>query len=381
MAAIPDSSAHTPTVALGFENTFTEEVPGLTVPWHGVEAPDPALLALNENLAASLGLAVNVLRTDEGIAVLSGAAAPADTTPVAMAYAGHQFGGYAPLLGDGRALLLGELVGTDGQRVDLHLKGSGPTGGDGFAVVGPMLREYLVSEAMHALGIPTTRSLSVVATGRPVHRDGVEPGAVLARIASGHLRVGTFELAARQGDIVRTLADYAITRHYPHLAERPEPGEGNRYLAFLERADFDGHGGAGVVQRGDAVVEAQASLVAQWMLVGLVHGVMNTDNTTISGETIDYGPCAFLDAYHLSAALFHRPQRPLCVRQPARRPEMGPGAVRRNPAAAVRSDARRRGSRSDGRAQRVRRTLRPSLHHGDVGQTRPDRDRRRGTDR
>ncbi|WP_040517684.1 protein adenylyltransferase SelO [Gordonia neofelifaecis] len=282
--APPDSPASTSTAIGTLENTFAETLEPLTVSWKGAAVPEPALLVLNEQLAESLGLNGDALRADDGIAVLSGAATPADANPVATAYAGHQFGGYASLLGDGRALLLGELIDNDGHRFDLQLKGSGPTpfsrGGDGFAVVGPMLREYLVSEAMHALGIPTTRSLSVVATGRDVNRDGAEPGAVLARIAASHLRVGTFELAARQRDLLAPLADYAIERHYPGLAHLPVSGDGNRYLAFLE-----------------SVVERQAALVAQWMLVGFVHGVMNTDNTTISGETIDYGPCAFVDSY------------------------------------------------------------------------------------
>jgi uncharacterized protein YdiU (UPF0061 family) len=200
---------------------------------------------------------------------------------VAQAYAGHQFGGFVPRLGDGRALLLGELVDTDGRLHDLHLKGSGRTpfarGGDGLAAVGPMLREYVVSESMHALGIPTTRSLAVVATGQPVQRDTLLPGAVLARVATSHLRVGSFQYAAATGnlDLVRRLADHAIARHYPHAAEAEQP-----YLALFE-----------------SVVTAQASLVARWMLVGFIHGVMNTDNMTISGETIDYGPCAFMDAY------------------------------------------------------------------------------------
>jgi uncharacterized protein YdiU (UPF0061 family) len=199
---------------------------------------------------------------------------------VAQAYAGHQFGGYNPRLGDGRALLLGELVDADGRVRDLHLKGSGRTpfsrGGDGLAAVGPMLREYVISEAMHALGVPTTRALAVVATGRPVYRETALPGAVLARIASSHLRVGSFQYARSTGDVelLRRLADMAIERHHPGAAEA-----GNRYLALLE-----------------AVLAAQASLVAQWMLIGFVHGVMNTDNTTISGETIDYGPCAFMEA-------------------------------------------------------------------------------------
>jgi uncharacterized protein YdiU (UPF0061 family) len=198
-----------------------------------------------------------------------------------MAYAGHQFGSYSPRLGDGRALLLGEVLDTRGRRRDLHLKGSGRTpfarGGDGKAVVGPMLREHLISEAMHALGIPTSRSLAVTATGEDIARETMLPGAVLARVAASHIRVGTFQYAAMNGgaDLVRRLADHAIARHHPQAAQADGP-----YLAFYE-----------------AVVEAQASLIAQWMLVGFVHGVMNTDNMTISGETIDYGPCAFLDAF------------------------------------------------------------------------------------
>ncbi|WP_072806199.1 protein adenylyltransferase SelO [Rhodococcoides yunnanense] len=265
----------------GLESTFADEVEGLTVPWQGASAPAPRVLVLNEQLASSLGLNVDDLRDSPEI--LAGSTAPAGAKPVAMAYAGHQFGGYAPRLGDGRALLLGELVDAAGSRVDLHLKGSGPTpfsrGGDGYAVVGPMLREYLISEAMYALGIPTTRSLAVTATGTYVLREGPEPGAVLARVAASHLRVGTFEFAARRDGLVQPLADYAIARHYPQLLDRPD-----RYLAFYE-----------------AVVDAQASLVAQWMLTGFVHGVMNTDNTTISGQTIDYGPCAFLDAFDPNA--------------------------------------------------------------------------------
>jgi len=288
MAAIPDSTVRTNTAVPGLASTFADELGALTVPWQGAPVPDPTMLVLNEQLAASLRLDVHALRSGDGVGVLSGSAAPTGAKPVAMAYAGHQFGGYVPLLGDGRALLLGELTNGDGQRVDLHLKGSGRTpfsrGGDGFAVIGPMLREYLVSEAMYALGIPTTRALSVIATGRPVHRNGTEPGAVLARVAASHLRVGTFEYAARQGDLLQPLADYAIARHYPKLIELPANGDGNRYLTFLE-----------------AVVEAQASLVARWMLTGFVHGVINTDNTTISGETIDYGPCAFLDTYDPTA--------------------------------------------------------------------------------
>jgi len=207
--------------------------------------------------------------------------APGEITTVAQAYAGHQFGVYVPRLGDGRALLLGEVIDINGRRRDLHLKGSGRTpfarGGDGKAVVGPMLLEYLIGEAMEGLGIPTTRALAVVATGERVLRERALPGAVLTRVAASHLRVGTFQYAAASGDRdqLRALADYAIGRHYPEAAEAP-----NRYLDLFRR-----------------VATAQAALVARWMLAGFVHGVMNTDNTTISGETIDYGPCAFMDAY------------------------------------------------------------------------------------
>lgn len=260
---------------------FARELGDMAVPWQAEAAPDPRLLLLNDGLAEDLGLDPAWLRTPEGIGLLTGTALPDGATPVAQAYAGHQFGGFVPRLGDGRALLVGELVGDDGALRDLHLKGSGRTpfarGGDGLATVGPMLREYVVSEAMHALGIPTTRSLAVVATGRRVRRDELLPGAVLARVASSHLRVGSFQYAAATGDValLRRLADHAIARHHPHAAEADQP-----YVALF-----------------DAVVTAQASLVARWMLVGFVHGVMNTDNMTISGETIDYGPCAFLDAF------------------------------------------------------------------------------------
>lgn len=260
---------------------FAGELPELAVPWQADEAPDPRLLVLNEPLALELGLDPEVLRGPDGVRLLLGVGVPAGTTPVAQAYAGHQFGGYSPRLGDGRALLLGELTDASGRLRDLHLKGAGRTpfarGGDGLAAVGPMLREYVVSESMHALGIPTTRSLAVVATGRGVHRESVLPGAVLARVASSHLRVGTFQYARaldRPGLLGR-LADHAIARHHPAAAEAEHP-----HLALYR-----------------AVVAAQASLVARWMLVGFVHGVMNTDNMTLSGETIDYGPCAFLEAF------------------------------------------------------------------------------------
>lgn len=269
------------TTLFDFDNTYRHELGDLGVPWKAATAPDPALVVLNEALAGELGVDVELLRSPAGVAVLAGNVEPAGSEPFAMVYAGHQFGGYSPRLGDGRALLLGEVVDREGRRRDLHLKGSGRTpfarGGDGKAVIGPMLREHLFGEAMHALGIPTTRGLAVVTTGEAVFRDRPEPGAVLTRVAASHLRVGTFEYAARVDDptLVKRLADYAIARHHPAAAEAERP-----YLAFL-----------------DAVVEVQAALVAQWMLVGFVHGVMNTDNTTISGETIDYGPCAFMDRY------------------------------------------------------------------------------------
>ena len=263
------------------DSRFARELGELALPWPAREVPDPQLLVLNDALARELGFDPAWLRSPDGRKLLVGNLLPAGATSVAQAYAGHQFGGYAPRLGDGRALLLGELTAEDGRLVDLHLKGSGRTpfarGGDGLAAVGPMLREYVVSEAMHALGIPSTRSLAVSATGSTVRRETSLPGAVLTRVASSHLRVGSFQYAAASGDLdlLRRLADHAISRHHPAAAEAEHP-----YRALF-----------------DAVVAAQARLVAQWMLVGFVHGVMNTDNMTISGETIDYGPCAFLDAF------------------------------------------------------------------------------------
>jgi uncharacterized protein YdiU (UPF0061 family) len=260
-----------------FEHTYARDVPALTLPWTAAPVESPRLLTFNAELAAELGLDPQALQEPSGLALLVGNGVP-DT--VAMAYAGHQFGHYSPRLGDGRALLLGELVDGPGRRRDLHLKGSGRTpfarGGDGYAAVGPMLREYLISEAMHALGIPTTRALAVLATGRRVVRERVLPGAVLARVAASHIRVGTFQYAAATGDpdLLRSLADHAIARHHPEAAAADHP-----YLDLFRH-----------------VVAAQASLVARWMLVGFVHGVLNTDNVTISGETIDYGPCAFMDA-------------------------------------------------------------------------------------
>ena len=268
------------TALFRFDDSYAREVPGLSVPWAAAPVPAPELLVLNEELARELGADPAALREPPGVSLLVGQV-PAEVATVAQAYAGHQFGVYVPRLGDGRALLLGEVIDIHGHRRDLHLKGSGRTpfarGGDGKAALGPMLREYLIGEAMQGLRIPTTRALAVVATGERVLREGTPPGAVLTRAAASHLRVGTFQYAAASGDAgrLRALADYAISRHHPEAAGAP-----NRYLDLLRR-----------------VAGAQASLVARWMLAGFVHGVMNTDNTTISGETIDYGPCAFMDAF------------------------------------------------------------------------------------
>ncbi|PWJ53627.1 Uncharacterized conserved protein YdiU, UPF0061 family [Quadrisphaera granulorum] len=270
-------------------HAFADALPELAVPWKAAPAPHPQLLVLDETLAAELGLDPTWLRSDDGVRFLTGEHVPAGAHPVAQVYAGHQFGGYSPRLGDGRALLLGELTTPDGTPRDLHLKGSGRTplsrGGDGLAAVGPMLREHVISSAMHALGVPTTRALAVVATGRDVQREVVLPGAVLARTASSHLRVGSFQYARATGDLalLRRLADVAIARHHPAAAAAGSPPEQARALL-------------------DAVIAAQADLVAQWLLLGFVHGVMNTDNTTISGETIDYGPCAFIDVYDPAAS-------------------------------------------------------------------------------
>jgi len=241
----------------------------------------PRLIRLNEALAHQLGLDADSLASPEGVAVLAGNRVPHAGEPLAMAYAGHQFGALVPQLGDGRAILLGEVVDVEGVRRDIQLKGSGPTpfsrNGDGRAALGPVLREYIISEAMAALGIPTTRSLAVVATGETVRREMPLPGAVLTRVASSHIRVGTFQFFAVRGDVdaIRRLADHVIARHYPEAA-----GAANPYHALLEH-----------------VIARQRDLIAQWLLVGFIHGVMNTDNTSIAGETIDYGPCAFMDSY------------------------------------------------------------------------------------
>lgn len=241
---------------------------------------EPRLVVFNKQLSEQLGLDASVLQSGYGADIFAGNRTPDGAEPIAQAYAGHQFGHFT-MLGDGRALLLGEHVTPSGERVDLQLKGSGRTpysrGGDGRAALGPMLREYIISEAMHALGIPTTRSLAVAATGEPIRRETMLPGAVLTRVAASHMRVGTFQYAAARGaaDELRTLAEYALRRHYPHAADGEETG-----LRLLRE-----------------VGKRQAALVAEWQLVGFIHGVMNTDNMAISGETIDYGPCAFMDVY------------------------------------------------------------------------------------
>jgi uncharacterized protein YdiU (UPF0061 family) len=247
-----------------------------------VRPPAPRLIALNRKLAGELGFDADWLASPAGLEVLTGRTIASGSQPIATAYAGHQFGNFVPQLGDGRAILLGEVIDSDGQRRDIQLKGAGRTpysrGGDGRAALGPVLREYLVSEAMAALGIPTTRSLAASLTGDSVWRDDELPGAVLVRVASSHIRVGTFQFLAARQDVegIRLLADHVIARHYPAAGLTDQP-----YRALLEQ-----------------VVIAQADLIARWMLVGFIHGVMNTDNMSVAGETIDYGPCAFLDAYN-----------------------------------------------------------------------------------
>ena len=269
-------------MAFAFDNTYARLPARFYARVPPTQVKAPRILQVNRALAEMLGLDADWLSSKEGAAMLAGNALPEGADPLALAYAGHQFGNFVPQLGDGRAVLLGELVGKDGRRYDLQLKGSGRTpfsrGGDGRAALGPVMREYVVSEAMFALGIPTTRSLAAVTTGEAVQREGFLPGAVLARVASSHLRVGTFEYFAARDDRegLATLTRYALERHYPEAVE----GEGEPALRLLEQ-----------------VMAAQAKLVARWLGVGFVHGVMNTDNTSISGETIDYGPCAFLDEY------------------------------------------------------------------------------------
>jgi serine/tyrosine/threonine adenylyltransferase len=261
-----------------FDNSYRRLPERFYAPLAPTPVSAPRLVKLNVALARQLGLDPEALASPEGVATLAGNQVPGGAEPIALAYAGHQFGNFVPQLGDGRALLLGEVVDVTGVRRDIQLKGSGPTPfsrrGDGRAALGPVLREYIISEAMHALGIPTTRSLAAVTTGEPVYRETALPGAVLTRVASSHIRVGTFQFFAARGDIegVKLLADHVIARHYPDAT-------GYRDLY-------------------DKVIARQAALVAQWLCVGFIHGVMNTDNVSIAGETIDYGPCAFMDVYH-----------------------------------------------------------------------------------
>lgn len=270
-------------MTIPFDNTYARLPERFFVKQTPDRVPEPKLVRLNRGLAAQLSLDTSWLESANGVAMLAGNEVPEGAEPIAQAYAGHQFGGFVPQLGDGRAILLGEVVNTDGARHDLQLKGSGRTpfsrGGDGKSALGPVIREYIVSEAMAALGVPTTRALAAVATGERVMRqEGPLPGAVFTRVAASHIRVGTFQYFLARGDVeaLRLLADHAIARHYPDAGGSP-----SSYLALLE-----------------SVAAAQADLIAQWMSLGFIHGVMNTDNTAISGETIDYGPCAFMDAFH-----------------------------------------------------------------------------------
>ncbi|RZL35424.1 MAG: YdiU family protein, partial [Rubrivivax sp.] len=269
----------------GFDNTYVRDLPGAYRAWQPAAVPAPRLLFANAALAEELGLPPEALQGPDAAALFAGNRLPADAEPIAQAYAGHQFGGFSPQLGDGRALLLGEVIDRAGRRRDIAFKGSGRTpysrGGDGKAAVGPMLREVLIGEAMHALGIPTTRALAVAATGELVRRETALPGAVLTRVAASHLRVGTFQFFASRGELemLRRLADYTLARHDPELIGAPD-----RHLALLR-----------------AVAGRQATLIAQWLNVGFIHGVMNTDNMALSGETIDYGPCAFMEAYDPAA--------------------------------------------------------------------------------
>ena len=269
------------TVPVSFSNSYTALPERFFARVHPTPVSAPKLIALNAALAGELRLDPDWLASPDGIDMLSGRALPPGADPIATAYAGHQFGNFVPQLGDGRAVLLGEVIDRRGARRDLQLKGAGRTpysrGGDGRAAIGPVLREYIVSEAMAALGIPTTRALAAVSTGDPVYRETALPGAVLTRVASSHIRIGTFQFFAARNDAdgVRDLADHVIARHYPDAAADPQP-----YRALL----------SGVIAR-------QARLVARWLGIGFIHGVMNTDNMSIAGETIDYGPCAFIDAY------------------------------------------------------------------------------------
>jgi len=283
MADLPDMiSEALGTPHLPFDNSYARLPDRFFARLAPTPVKEPRLIRLNADLARHLGLDPAWLASPEGIGMLAGNLVPEGATPLAMAYAGHQFGNWVPQLGDGRAILLGEVIDADGVRRDIQLKGAGRTpfsrSGDGRAVLGPVLREYIVSEAMAALGVPTTRALAAVTTGEHVWRETPEQGAVLTRVARSHVRIGTFEFFANRGDVegTRALADYVIARHYPEVAGAELP-----YRALLE-----------------AVIGRVAALVAQWLEIGFIHGVMNTDNMSIAGETIDYGPCAFMDAYH-----------------------------------------------------------------------------------
>ncbi|WOS63671.1 protein adenylyltransferase SelO [Sinorhizobium fredii] len=280
MNSIPPQSGSA-TAPFPFDNSYARLPANFYARVEPTPVAEPWLIKLNRPLAEELRLDIAALERD-GAAIFSGNTVPAGAEPLAMAYAGHQFGTFVPQLGDGRAILLGEVIGRDGKRRDIQLKGSGQTPysrrGDGRAALGPVLREYIVSEAMHALGVPTTRALAATVTGQPVYREQILPGAVFTRVAASHIRVGTFQFFAARGDMdsVKALADHVIDRHYPELKAADE----NPYLGLLK-----------------AVSARQAALIARWLHIGFIHGVMNTDNMTISGETIDFGPCAFMDAY------------------------------------------------------------------------------------
>src|ERR1700733_1187424 len=281
MPLLDSSNSDRQAIRLGFDNTYARLPERFYARVNPTPVATPRLVKLNLELARSLELDPHALASEQGVQILAGNRVAEGSEPLALAYAGHQFGYFVPQLGDGRANLLGEVMGADGVRYDIQLKGSGPTPfsrrGDGRAALGPVLREYIVSEAMAALSIPTTRSLAAVVTGENVVRETLLPGAVLTRVASSHIRVGTFQYFAARSDVagVRRLADHVIARHYPEIAKSERP-----YHALLQ-----------------AVITRQAELVARWLLVGFIHGVMNTDNSSISGETIDYGPCAFMDHY------------------------------------------------------------------------------------
>src|SRR5437588_543388 len=278
----PSASSAGGDISLPFDNSYARLAERFYARLAPTPVAAPRLVKLNTALAAELGLDAGQLASPQGVEVLAGNRIAPGSQPIALAYAGHQFGNFVPQLGDGRAILLGEVLDKDGVRRDIQLKGSGPTPfsrrGDGRAALGPVLREYIVSEAMAALGIPTTRALAAVTTGEMVWRETPLPGAVLTRVASSHIRVGTFQFFAAQGDLdaIRRLADHVIARHYPEAVDAA-----NRYRTLL-----------------DLVISRQAALIAKWQLVGFIHGVMNTDNMSIAGETIDYGPCAFMDVYH-----------------------------------------------------------------------------------